>query len=122
MENTFNLKKYLSEGKLHEEQEQSIYYKLGYQFGPNRRLKINPEMPEVKNILNMADTLYNSGVAIKDLESGPALEFTKGYIDSIGSNSSRYNGVQDVIRILLYIREKGLPEYSEYWEGDEYLK
>jgi hypothetical protein len=118
----FDLKKYLSEGKLHEEQEQSIYYKLGYQFGPNRRLKINPEMPEVKNILNMADTLYNNGVAIKDLESGPALEFTKGVIDSMRSSSSRYNGVQDIIRILLYIREKGLPEYSEYWDNKEYLK
>ena len=122
MENTFNLKKYLAENKLNEEQDQSIYYKLGYQFGPNRRLKINPEMPEYKNILNMADTLYDKGIAIKDLESGPALEFTKGYIDSIGSSSSRYNGVQDVIRILLYVREKRLPTYSELDKDDEYLK
>lgn len=122
MENTFNLKKYLAENKLNEEQEQSIYYKLGYQFGPNRRLKINPKMPEVKNILSMADTLYNSGIGIKDLESGPAVEFTKGYISSIGSSSSRYNGVQDIIRILLYVREKGLPEYSEFSKDDEYLK
>jgi len=120
MEN-FNFKKYLAEGKLLQE-EQSIYYKLGFQFGPNRRLKIDPEMPEVKNILSMADTLYNSGIAIKDLESGPALEFTKGVIASMGSSSSRYNGVQDIIRILLYVREKGLPEYSEYGDNTEYLK
>jgi hypothetical protein len=122
MEN-FNFKNYLTEGKLlKEEQDKSMYYKLGYQFGPNGTLKINPEMSEVKNILNMADTLYNSGIAIKDLESGPALEFTKGVIDSMGSSSSRYNGVQDIIRILLYVREKGLPEYSEYWDNKEYLK
>jgi len=119
MEN-FDFKKYLDEGTLLKE-EQSIYYKLGFQFGPNRRLKINPEMPEVKNILNMADTLYNNGIAIKDLESGPAAEFAKGYIDSIGSRDSRYDGVQDVIRILLYIKERGLPNYSEFF-GDEYLK
>ena len=116
----FDFKKYLAEGTLLKE-EQSIYYKLGFQFGPNRRLKINPEMPEVKNILNMADTLYNNGIAIKDLESGPAVEFAKGYIDSMGSRDSIYDGVQDVIRILLYIKERGLPNYSEFF-GDEYLK
>jgi hypothetical protein len=109
MEN-FNLKKFLAENKLTEEQEQSTYYKLGYQFGPNRRLKIDPETAEVKNILNMADTLYNKGIALKDLESGPAVEFTKGLIASSGSSSMKYSGVTDIIRALNYVREKGIPK------------
>jgi hypothetical protein len=93
-----------------EEQEPSTYYKLGYQFGPNRRSKIDPETVEVKNILNMADTLYNKGIALKDLESGPAVEFTKGLIASAGSSSMKYSGVADIIRALNYIREKGIPK------------
>jgi hypothetical protein len=108
----FNLKKFLKESKLvKEEQDLSIYYKLGYQFGPNRRLKINPEMPEMQNILNMADTLYNRGIALKDLELGPALEFTKGLIASSGSSSMKYSGVADIIRALNYVREKGMPKF-----------
>lgn len=122
MEN-FNFKQYLSEKKLlKEEQDQSIYYKLGYQFGPNRRLKINPKMPEMQNILNMADTLYNRGIAIKDLELGPALEFTKGLIDSSGSSRIKYSGVEDIIRALNYVRKNGMPKNSEFWDDKEYLK
>jgi hypothetical protein len=124
MKELYRFKQFITEDTIKENEEsKSKYYRLGFHFGPNRTLKINSEMPEVKDILNTADVLYNQGIALKDLESGPTVEFTMGYIDSIRSRGSKYNGVLDVIKTLLWVRKQGIPQYNdEYWADREELE
>ena len=113
--NTFDSKKYLVENKvttnsrLLNEQENSKYFELGYNFGPNQRSKIDPNSQEWKTISQLANDLYNTGVPLNSLEQNEAaVEFTKGYVDSIRSNSVKYRGLYSIIDVLGSVEEDGL--------------
>lgn len=85
---------------LNEEEDSSIYYKLGYQTGPNgSRATVDTQSVEYKTIEEKANQL-TSLLNDKDL-----IDFAKGSTDSIGSSRSRYEGLQDVAGTLLFFNE-----------------
>jgi hypothetical protein len=123
----FDLKKYLVENKVTtnsrmiNEQENTKYFQLGYNYGPNAKLNIDPNMPEWKTISQLANDLYNTGVPLNSLEqNNAAVEFTKGYIASIATNRVRYQGLSSIIDALGSVEEDGYRE--NYLPGAEMMK
>jgi hypothetical protein len=123
----FDLRKYLVENKVTtnsrmiNEQENTKYFQLGYNYGPNAKLNIDPNMPEWKTISQLANDLYNTGVPLNSLEqNNAAVEFTKGYIASIATNSVRYQGLSSIINALGSVEENGHRE--NYLPGAEMMK
>jgi hypothetical protein len=123
----FDLRKYLVENKVTtnsrmiNEQENTKYFQLGYNYGPNAKLNIDPNMPEWKTISQLANDLYNTGVPLNSLEqNNAAVEFTKGYIASIATNRVRYQGLSSIINALGSVEENGHRE--NYLPGAEMMK
>jgi hypothetical protein len=83
-----------------EEGESSLYYKLGYQIGPNgKRATVDTQSTEYNTIEEKANQL-TSLLNDKDL-----INFAKGSTNSIGSSRASYEGLQDVASSLLFFNE-----------------
>ena len=107
--------------KVLNEEEETKYFQLGYNYGPNARLNIDPNMPEWKTISQLANDLYNTGVPLNSLEeNNAAVEFTKGHIASISTSGVRYQGLFSIIRALSSVEENGYRE--NYVPGAEMMK
>jgi hypothetical protein len=77
------------------------FYQTGFQSGPNGTGKLDTTTKEGKYIADKMDKLYQL-INDKDL-----IEFSKGYIWSVGSRSyGSYDGLESVAKVLIGIKNK----------------
>lgn len=88
---------------------------IGYNYGPNRREKIDQNSPEAVYIKNIADSLYNTGYPISKLEGDEIISaFVEGVVDSTGSSQATFqykqNPLLTTIKVLINLAVKNWPK------------
>jgi hypothetical protein len=83
------------------------YFVLGFSVGPNSKQGIDPNSKEAKYIMSRAKGSFTLDELTGDKN---LVEFTKGFIASIGSSQAKYEGAPSVVRLLIRVAKDGWPK------------
>ena len=96
--------------RLNEAMSSEAAHNVGYHIGPNSREKVDETSSEAIYIKDIADQFYNTGYPINQLRKNKIINaFTQGYVDSVGSNQYRNEGLPTVMTILARLGANGFP-------------
>ena len=95
---------------LNEAMSSEAAHDIGYHIGPNSRKKVDETSPEAIYIKDIADQFYNTGYPISQLRKNKIISaFIQGFVDSVGSNQYRNEGLPTTMIILARLGANGFP-------------